>query len=152
MLIELNTYNYSYISKNHDKSEKEDNEKLKSDEVIKSGFINWYRFKEIEKNSIYKKKGVYILKYDKLFGRLKGESDILYIGHTTNFCDRFVKNYLNGTGGPTTQRIHNYLISNNYVDKVKVSWIYTTNFEIEIELREKYEKEHHEFPPWNRQR
>lgn len=123
---------------------------MNSTDLKKFGFKNWYYFKEIDESEIRNKCGIYIIKLNKIFGRLKGESDILYIGHTTNFKTRFFKNYLNGTGGITTQRIHQYLIKKKYINKTMISWIFTKNYDLEGELRDKYEEEHHELPPWNR--
>jgi len=125
---------------------------MNSNELIKIGFKNWYYFHELDEYELNNKYGVYVIKLNKTFGRLQGKSDILYIGHTTDFGVRFFKNYLNGTGGETTQRIHRYLIDKKYIDKIMISWIATQNFDLEKELREKYEKMHHEFPPWNRQK
>ena len=123
---------------------------MNSDDLKEIGFENWHYFHEIDDNLIRNKYGVYIIKLNKMFGRLIGNSDILYIGHTTNFSVRFFKNYLKGTGGKTTQRIHRYLINMKYIDKTMISWIETKNYDLERELRDKYEEEHHEFPPWNR--
>jgi len=115
------------------------------------GFKNWIPFTNISLVDIPRKSGAYILRLNRSFGRLVGESDILYIGSTFNLNQRFIENYLGGRGGETTQRIHNYLIEKGYMDKVEVSWILTKDYSrIEKKLREQYEEEHHELPPWNR--
>ena len=40
-----------------------------------------------------RKVGVYVFRLNRRFGRLKGESDILYVGHTENLEHRFIDNY-----------------------------------------------------------
>lgn len=99
--------------------------------------------------------GIYVFRLDRIFGRLLGESDILYIGSNEGggtINDRLIKNYLKGTGGRTTRRIHHYLFRKDYVKKVSVCWIITRNFQFEKELLERYEEQHDELPPWNRVR
>ena len=124
---------------------------MNSKDLEKYGFKNWIPFTNISLVDIPRKSGAYILRLNRSFGRLVGESDILYIGSTFNLNQRFIENYLGGRGGETTQRIHNYLIEKGYMDKVEVSWILTKDYSrIEKKLREQYEEEHHELPPWNR--
>ena len=97
--------------------------------------------------------GVYVFRLDRSFGRLVGESDILYIGSNARggtLYDRFMKNYLRGTGGRTTRRIHGYLFNRGYIGKAEVSWIATEDVQLEKDLLEQYEEQHHEIPPWNR--
>ena len=54
---------------------------------ICKGVSEWHPFNEERVKSAPKQYGIYILRMaqDKRFGRLKGESDILYIG-STEFC------------------------------------------------------------------
>ena len=98
--------------------------------------------------------GVYVFRLDRCFGRLHGESDILYIGsneRSGTLYHRFIDNYLGGRGGMTTQRIHHNLLERGYKTKVMVSWFVTHDFGLERTLLKRYEEEHHELPPWNRQ-
>ena len=119
------------------------------------GFTRWYGMVEISKNKniVPPQAGVYIFRLKWSFGRLRERSDILYIGSSENLYDRIVWNYLERHGGKTTQRIHNYLFKKGYLKDVEVSWVITNSYnELESKLLGIYEEEHHELPPWNRQR
>ncbi|MBW9220622.1 hypothetical protein KKP91_00150 [Methanothermococcus sp. SCGC AD-155-M21] len=188
------------------------------------GFTSWVKLSKLKENEgkdIPEKSGVYVFRLDRKFGRLVGESDILYIGIIgtyDNLRKRIYKDYILGENirkdYKTIQRIHTYL-DLGYLDKVEVSWIelkdlkklineledlkksvkeirenlmkklknsenlivkllddleksleliedvrekeiYDEDYEKELgnnykeKLLEKYEKDHHELPPWNR--
>lgn len=130
---------------------------MDSKDLLNYGFSSWILFSKLAKSkSIPKKPGVYVFRLNRRFGRLKGESDILYVGHTENLEHRFIDNYYRGKGGKTTKRIHFYLVNKGYTDHVDVSWKLTNDKQtakaIEEELRRKYELDHDELPPWNRQK
>jgi len=124
--------------------------------LIRYGFLKWYRLLDIKYGSvdIPSSPGVYVFRLDRCFGRLQGSSDILYIGHAKNLCERILENHLRGKGGKTTKRIHYYLCKMNYLEYVEVSWITTDSVKdsigMEKLLLKEYEKDHHELPPWNR--
>jgi len=89
-----------------------------------------------------------------MFGRLVGESDILYISSTNNLRRKIWRNYIKGRAkvGGTAERIHDYLTKKGYLNRVEVSWVIHRNYEtVEKKLREDYENDHHELPPWIRQ-
>jgi len=113
---------------------------------------NWKKFKNIQENNIPGKKGLYVLRLNERFGRLKGSSDILYIGWSENLRHRLWDNYKTGTGGGTTQRVHNYLKKKDYSERVEIGWEVGVPRDKEKRLLKQYEQEHHELPPWNRQR
>jgi hypothetical protein len=124
-----------------------------SKDLINYGFSSWKQFSKLKEGDIPEEPGVYVLRLDKTFGRLVGESDILYMGSTENLRKRLWGNYIKGRGGKTTKRIHYYLISLGYLDRVEVSWVKSGDYKsLEEKLREEYEKDHHELPPWNRQK
>ena len=82
--------------------------------------------------------------------------EILKFGHTGHIRNRIIKNYIGGTGGSTTQRVHTDLFTNGWIDRVEIAWIETTN-KTEAEHKEKafrlnYQKIHGKLPPWDRQR
>ena len=125
---------------------------MNSKELEKYGFREWINFSDVSKSKIPESPGVYILRLYKQFRRLNGYSDILYIGSTANLRRRIYRNYIKSQGGLTTQRIHRYLFSKGYLDKVEISWIISEKYkETETLLLKNYEDEHHELPPWNRQ-
>ncbi len=121
----------------------------------KYGFKEWYRLTDIIKGIVEVPitPATYALRLDHKFGRLRGSSDLLYIGSTSNLHFRIIENYLGGRGDKTTKRIRDYLFNKGYLEATEVSWIITQNYEkIESKLLAEYEKEHHELPPWNRAR
>jgi predicted GIY-YIG superfamily endonuclease len=124
---------------------------------IKLKFKSWISFSDILKNpkelQLPTSKCVYIFRIQtRKIERLKGKSDILYIGQTSNLRRRFVNNYAKGRGGFTTQRIHKNLVNRGYAYMVEVSWFETDDAEkIEKELLNEFEEEHYEDPVWNRQ-
>jgi len=55
------------------------------------------------------KPGVYVLRLKHHFGRLRGSSDILYIGNADNISRRIVKDFLRHENGKTAERIYDYI-------------------------------------------
>ena len=100
---------------------------MNSNDLRIYGFTSWIelsKLKENEGKNVPKEPGVYVFRLDnKKFGRLQGMSDILYIGSTDKLYRRIYKNYIKGPGVGTAQRIHNYLINFNYLNKVKISYV-----------------------------
>ena len=119
------------------------------------GFKKWHKLTHIkeERVNVSESSGVYILRLNRKFKRLQGESDILYIGCTGNLRERIVENHINGRGGKTTKRIHKYLFAKGYAESVEVSWILLDDVSKDARekmLLEEYKEQHHELPPWNR--
>jgi hypothetical protein len=86
-----------------------------------------------------------------LFGRLRGKSDIIYIGKTEgqNGIKGRLANYFRKPGKTqwTNQRIYNLVQRYNW----EVSWCLTEKpQDLERILLKKYEEEHDELPPLNR--
>ncbi|WP_017980964.1 GIY-YIG nuclease family protein [Methanocaldococcus villosus] len=128
---------------------------MKSDNLSNYGFNTWKKLSELREEDIPEKPGVYVLRLNKTFGRLIGKSDILYIGSTKNLRRRIWENYIEGGENQkgTAKRIHDYLTKKGYLNEVEVSWVIHENYrEVERKLREDYENDHHELPPWNRQK
>jgi len=126
---------------------------LDSASLEKYGFKEWYKLIDIRKGvvDVPVAPTVYVIRFNRKFGRLKGESDILYIGSTSDLHHRIVENYLRGRGGKTVKRIRKYLLNKGYLEVAEVSWIVTENHEeLENRLLKEYEEYHHELPPWNR--
>lgn len=116
------------------------------------GFVSWIEYFELKENEgkdiPEKERGIYVFKLDKKFGRLFGESDILYIGHAKDLKDKIYNEYILGKNvnkeTKTSERIYTYLRS-RYLGKVKVSWIKVEEVEKlikkELELLSKTNKE-----------
>jgi len=127
-------------------------------QMMRNLFARWFSLSTVREDpsSIPDACGLYAFrKREGEFGRLLGKSDILYIGSSKHLRQRIVKNYLKGTGGETTKRIHLNLVKRRYIEHIDLSFRLTAITEynkFEKELREQYENEHHEFPPWNRAR
>jgi len=128
---------------------------MDSGELKNYGVKLWYKLSDDLgnlKQKIPKEPGVYVFKLNRYLEKVKGKSDILYIGSSKNLQKRIINNYLKGNGGLTTKRIHNYLIKRNYINFVEVGWEITKNYKnLEKKLRNKFDKDHDQLPPWNRQ-
>ena len=118
------------------------------------GFDIWRRWDSCI-NFIPDKTGVYVFRLNGEFCRLKGKTDILYIGSSKSTLKKRLRFYNKpGPSQPTSQRLHKLLNMKEYKD-VEIGWcIYKEDEVRNIEniLLEQFNKEHHELPPWNRKR
>jgi len=126
-------------------------------ESIRELFTEWIPLSMVRgrPSCIPHKTGLYVFRFTTgNFGRLAGESDIVYIGSSEDLNERIVTNYLKGQGGETTKRIHLHLIERGYIERIDVSFAVLPTAqegrETEKELLKQYEADHHELPPWNR--
>ena len=85
-----------------------------------------------------------------VFGRLRGESDLLFIGATRRLRDK-LQGYLEPRHHAREGiRLHEFLSLRGYGPAVQLGYRpsdYPT--QEERELLRRYEQEHHELPPWN---
>jgi len=115
----------------------------------------WILFNQEILEKLPASSGVYIIRNKKCFGRLIGDSDILYIGKADNKkgLKHRIKFYFKpGINQRTSKRI-NALILGDYKDRIEISWMIIdpeNTKEKEKELLTKYLKDHGELPPWNR--
>ncbi len=135
---------------------------MKSNELSKKGFVNWQPFKQDILNLAPKECGVYVIRLTsgRLCGRLKGESDILYIGSTTSKSG--LKHRLRGyfssskANSTTNTRINSFI--NKY--DMEISWhtmglVTASSYKhkkavtLEADLLFQYSEEHDELPPFN---
>lgn len=99
--------------------------------------------------------GTYAMVASTKFGRLQGESDILYIGSATNKKKGLksrIKQYIKpGKTQKTSLRINRSLTDGIPGNKVFL-WLHENPLALKIEhtLLSSYEKTHRELPPWNR--
>ena len=120
------------------------------------GFKEWCPLNRLAISNIsetppYEQKGTCAIRLKNTLKRKVGYSDILYIGSSKNLVRRFFKEYLGGSGGQTTQRIHKLLFEENFLEKTEISWVITENFKkLETDLKIKYYQEHGGWPPWNK--
>ncbi|MCL4336262.1 MAG: GIY-YIG nuclease family protein [Candidatus Thermoplasmatota archaeon] len=97
--------------------------------------------------------GIYVLrKKDAIkFPRINGETDILYIGSTDNLKRRFYGYNHPGKSQYTNQKVNNFVINLNH--EAEFMWKVEPDPErarfTEHELLNRYQKDHHEFPPLN---
>lgn len=125
---------------------------MNSAQLGQKGFSLWYPFNEQSIKNAPKRWGAYVIRTTggKSFGRLRGKSDILYIGSTKNKrgLNQRLTQFLNpGPTQWTSQRI------NKFIKKypVEVAWrISDEPRNLESELLQQYFKEHEELPPLNR--
>lgn len=84
--------------------------------------------------------------------RRQSTKKVIYIGGTSSLQQRMFKNYIGGTGGGTTQRIHDLLLNKGEVWDTEVAWRPSKNHrEDERILRQVYRSLHGNLPEWNRQ-
>jgi len=129
-------------------------ETLISIDIDKAGKIS-FSMPEHLKN----KKGIYVFVLGEKFPRLKGETDILYIGSTTRTYGERLSQYINPDvegRQRTNRRINNglrrllqngklvFLLFKPMEDNPRIK-------ELENQLIEMFEKEHWELPPYNHQ-
>ena len=125
---------------------------------IKTG-CGWISLEEAGKRAPVACHGVYFFRLSENFGRLKGVSDILYIGKTENkkgLKRRFELYLKPGASQETNKRVNIFI--RKYREKgmkgeIQVAWIKTGNFkakEKENQLLDRYFQEHCELPPLNR--
>lgn len=132
---------------------------MNSQELTKYGFDSWHKFNFELMDTILelipKKSGAYVIRYKELFGRFKVKSDLLYFGSAINKLGGMrarVKHYFKpGPTQETSKRI------NKFMQKIKgleISYVVVEDNkkarQLERDLRNRYEGEHGEFPPWNR--
>ena len=121
--------------------------------------------KDLQKNkdfvmSVPTNSGVYIITANKELERLRGKSDILYIGRSGNLRRRmkyllkyFLPPEFAGNWGRHTARNALKTILDETDTKVYISYVACSNYkEIETKLIQKYCKNHIETPPLNNQR
>ena len=130
-----------------------------SKDLKKQGFTEWHVFsleKETELlDSLPKKKGVYVIKYERAFGRFKGKSDIMGFGSSIGKkggLRRRIRFYFHpGERQRKNTRICHWL---GKTRGLYISWVTKVSdkriTDLEHKLRKDYEKEHGELPPWDR--
>jgi|WetSurMetagenome_2_1015567.scaffolds.fasta_scaffold97855_2 hypothetical protein len=120
-------------------------------EPIVKEIISWFPFEKQVVSEAPREVGVYILRLaeGKLFGRLRGASDILYVGSST--CQGGLRQRLSHYFHPGPSQWTNLRI-NKYLSKYKmeVAWFPTSNpLNLEHKLLTQYESDHDEQPPFN---
>ncbi len=120
-------------------------------ESINKETVSWLSFEKDIVSKASRENGVYILRLatGKLFGRLRGASDILYVGSSTcqgGLRQRLLHYFHPGPTQWTNLRINSYL--NRY--KMEIAWLLTNNpLNLEHKLLTQYEEDHDEQPPFN---
>lgn len=132
---------------------------MNSNSLKKYGFKKWRSFNMNNKRRILDilpySRGVYVIKNKGTFGRFKGKSDIIYIGSSISKNDGLrgrISFYFNpGSTQETSKRIHDLLKKTN---SLAIAFVVrsqgTEAKKLEKKLRCKYEIEHGELPPLNR--
>ena len=112
-------------------------------------FKKWHSFNTKTLTSIPDEAGVYLLKYYRKFGRLKGFSDILYIGKSTSGLKSRLSFYFKpGLTQYTSQRVSEFLKGHS---GIQISFVKNSNPRaLEKRLIKEYFKYHRELPPLNR--
>jgi len=131
---------------------------MQSSNLTNYRFLDWLPFSTETQNQLIpalpSKIGVYVIKYKSEFGRFIGESDIVYIGSTTNKggLKARIRQYFHP--GPT--QLTNIRINEMLSRKIGFSISFKTTFtkeearETENLLLGMYYQDHLELPPQNR--
>jgi len=124
---------------------------MNSEQLKQKGFFSWFPFTDHGVGKAPKQSGVYALRKARgaLFGRLRGESDILYIGSTEarGGLKQRLRQYLHP--GPTQwTNLRIYQLAKKH--EIEVGW-YSCNEpgNVEHQLLQQYLQEHDELPPLN---
>ena len=124
---------------------------MDSSNLQRHGLDRWFPFTEEVLSQIPRSTGVYVLRTPnaKPFGRLRGYSDILYIGSSEASLKRRLRFYFHpGPTQRTSIRINRML--KTY--EAEVSWIQNEEPKtLETKLINTYFEEHDELPPFNAQ-
>lgn len=118
---------------------------------ICKGISGWHPFNKETVKSAPGQHGIYIFRMaqSKRFGRLKGESDILYIGSTKGsrgLRGRLQQYFSPGHGQFTNIRIHSMAKKYN----MEIAWCpYAEAGNLELQLLRRYFEDHDELPPLN---
>lgn len=98
--------------------------------------------------------GVYVVRYCRMFGRFKGESDIVYIGSgkgTGGLKARLKQYFSPGHRQSTNIRIRNLLgESSEFEFSIRRTATSDDARALEVELLKRYLQDHKELPPGNR--
>ena len=110
-----------------------------------------------ERTDIAATPAVYALLHERPFGRLRGESAILYsgctveLGGTSDRCRLRIYRYPNGAHAQEIRNRTQLLLDDGVT--VSLSWMHQTSREdasaLEAQLLQHYEAEHGELPPFN---
>lgn len=112
-------------------------------------FSSWYPLDNDCIMDAPQKSGIYVIRMSggKCFGRLQGETDIVYIGSTKQLKRRFYQFLHPGPTQWTNQRINQLLKKYSF----EIAWLENDNPKIpEHNLLRQFLAEHDEFPPLNR--
>ena len=133
---------------------------MNSEDLSKTGFSEWQPFNRQTKKellrSVPKSFGIYAIRRDRPFSRVRGASDILYIGSAANqkgLRGRIRQYFSPGPTQWTNKRILALVAdASNY----QISWLQTDSIAkakaLEQELFDRYEQEHGDLPPENLRR
>jgi len=110
---------------------------------------HWIKLNKITIDQIpYKKSAVYFFGVNT---NSKQQSDIVYIGSTSNLVRRIFGNFFGGVGGVTTQRIHKLLFEDKYLAQVSIAWSLTDNHKkLEKKFISDYRLKYGKKPAWNK--
>src|SRR5271165_6098435 len=119
-----------------------------------SGFSIWQDWSRSVPENSPTRPGVYAFKLGKFFGRLKGQSDLLYIGCTEKrSLRRRLRDHLSESAEQRSVGYRLGLIRREHPD-LKVAWLVCDTAdrakELEVRFLDRYDVEHFELPPLNR--
>jgi hypothetical protein len=134
-------------------------EHMRSTDLAADGFGGWFRFNRQEGRNLNRSlpatSGVYAIRNGTDYNRLRGQSDIYYIGCATNANGLRFRIYQMFHPGPTQSTNKRVLKELSETPTLEISYFETPTANakmLESALLERYENEHGELPPGNRRR
>ena len=126
----------------------------KSKKLQDLGIVDWHLW-PIDPSNLPMEPGIYVFRFRKEFPRLRGETDILYIGSTRDngvLHDAIARYLVSDATQTTNWRINSLLTNERYQNKVEIAWSrLQENANTEKQkLLTNFEESHDELPPWNR--
>jgi hypothetical protein len=133
---------------------------MNSEDLSRSGFSEWQLFnrqaKKVLLRQVPKSFGVYAIRRGTQFSRVRGSSDILYIGSATNQAGLHIRLRQYFSPGPTQRTNKRILALVAESGSYQVAWLLADTIPkakaLEQEILEGYWQEHGELPPENLRR
>jgi hypothetical protein len=119
---------------------------MKSSDLKELGFKEEVPLGKVPASDVPYKSGIFVI-VDK---SVDAGSDILYIGRAKNLVKRIFGDIIGGEGKKSTQKLHQRLFKDEFLGKVEISWMMTTQLKKkQAALLKKFKREHKGFPIWN---
>jgi hypothetical protein len=118
---------------------------MDSTSINQYGFSNWIPLLSANSPNVPQNACIFVVRNNGNFGRLKGLSDILYIGETNDLSRSVKEIYKPGPSQSTNQRLNHFLTTHSMEISYTIQSVISKS-----NLLNSYELDHDELPPCNR--